>query len=323
MSYQRVLDWTGVIAGSLVALACGGSTPTPIYVPTLNETPASAPPTTADAPLPPAGTTQESSTATSSVVVSPPDAPLGGEPSESDASDSPRSAKVAEECSALCANASESCSRRSARECRANCGKYQALADRCEVQVLGAIRCQASTPKLICSNLASECVTQFQALSACEQGTPETAETTSGAPALPPGWERFEDSAAGFAVALPAGAAVETYKGHRTWLAREPSGVTYLVALLPALGASATEKRLMEATIAYLGRKCQPAVRLHGRFETERDVAERFNARCDDGNRWLGILRASREHLVLMAQVIPPGKQGVGDPFYYNFEYLK
>lgn len=320
MSYRRVLYRTGVIAGSLSALACGGATPDPLHAPASSETSA---PAAVSGAAPTATAAVATPAATPSVPLPRDGAPLGGDPGASDTATAPRSAKVADECSALCESATESCSHKSARECRANCGRYESLADHCEVQVLGAIRCQAATPKLVCSNLASECVTQFQALSACEQGTPTTTEPEPETAPLPAGWERIEVSELGFAVALPAGASIETYKGHRTWLAREASGVTYLVAVLPALDASATEKRLMEATIGYLGHKCQPAVRLHGRFETERDVAERFNARCDDGNRWLGILRASRQHLVLIAEVVPPGKQGVGDPFYYSFEYLK
>jgi hypothetical protein len=72
----------------------------------------------------------------------------------------------------------------------------------------------------------------------------------------------------------------------------------------------------------YLGHRCQPAVRLHGRFETERDVAERFDGRCADGNGWHGILRASRQNLILIAEVVPPGQEKVGDAFYYSFEKL-
>lgn len=324
----------GVVAGSLgVALGCGAGTSSKPAAPSPAPSVAEAPRVAEAPPAPPDARTAEPAS------IPPLDAqgPRVGEleASESDsalaASDdaSARAAKVdastiEAECNALCANAAETCSRKSARECRANCGKYQSLADRCEVQVLGAIRCQAAVPtKLVCSNLAGECTSEFQALSACEQGDPSsTSRAASTTLALPPGWVRVHDTEAGFEVALPLGARVAQLNGHRTWTAEGPDGASYRVAVLPALGGPATEKRLMESVLHYLGHKCQPLVKLRGRFETERDVAERFNARCEDGQRWRGILRASREHLVMVVEVLPPGVEAVGDAYYYSFEYL-
>jgi len=190
--------------------------------------------------------------------------------------------------------------------------------------VLGAIRCQAAVPKFVCSNLASECTSEFQALSACEQGEPSGVPTPATSQAsLPPGWARVQDIEVGFQVALPEGARVGELAGRRTWTAQGLDGASYRVAVLPALQGPATEKRLMESVLDYLGRKCQPLIRLHGRFETDRDVAERFNARCEDGQRWRGLLRASREQLVLIVEVLPPGVTPTGDAYYYSFEYLK
>lgn len=311
----------GVVVGSLgVVLGCGAGTPgeprTPSPAPSIAEP--LGPPTThapvSSLPAPDAGdlganqpevspaTTDENSSAAAKV-----------EPS-----------RVEAECNALCASAAQTCSRKSTRECRANCGKYQSLAERCETQVLGAIRCQAGVPKLVCSNLASECTNEFQALSACEQG--EADATPNASPSrleLPPGWQLVRDTEAAFEVALPLGARVGELQGHRTWTAEGPDGAGYRVAILPAVGARASEKRLMQAVFDYLGQQCQPLVRLHGRFETERDVAQRFNARCEDGQRWRGILRASPERLVLVVEVLPPGVQATGDAYYYSFEYLE
>lgn len=190
--------------------------------------------------------------------------------------------------------------------------------------MLGAIRCQAAVPKFVCSNLASECTSEFQALSACEQGEPsEGPAPATSEPSLPPGWAHVLDTEVGFQVALPEGARVGELEGRRTWTAQGLDGASYRVAVLPALRGPATEKRLMESVLDYLGRKCQPLVRLHGRFETDRDVAERFNARCEDGQRWRGLLRASREELVVIVEVLPPGVTPTGDAYYYSFEYLK
>lgn len=309
----------GVVAGSLgVALGCGASAP-------------SKPATVSPAPeLAPSSPNPSSTAAPEAAALSANSGELGAAENAApgdmlpegsdDASD--RSAKVESECSALCASAAESCSRKSARECRANCGKYQSLADRCEVQVLGAIRCQAAVPKLVCSNVASECTTEFQALTACEQGEPSGVPATTQAP-LPTGWARVQDMEVGFEVALPKGARVGELDGRRTWTAEGPGGASYRVAVLPALLGPATEKQLMESILDYLGHKCQPLVRLHGRFETDRDIAERFNARCEDGRRFRGLMRASREQLVLILEVLPPGATPMGDVYYYSFDYLK
>ena len=305
----------GAIAGSLMALlGCGAAAPSPTAAPT---------PAPHQTPTPSITPAPNEANAAPAELGHSDQQTLAEDVTSADADVAAHSAKVETECSALCASASETCSHKSARECRANCGKYQALAERCEVQILGAIRCQAAIPKFVCSNLASECTQQFQALSACEQGTETAPLVPSNELALPSGWQAVRDIEVGFEIALPAGAKVGELKGHRTWTAEGPAGVNYIVTVLPALAGTATEKRLMEAVLHYLGHACQPAVRLHGRFETDRDVAERFNARCENGRRWRGILRASREQLVLVAEVLPPGQEPVGDAYYYSFEYLK
>ena len=319
----------GVVAGSLgVALGCGAGTPsnpaTPSPAPSVAETPHGPPRARAAEPGASEASRHAPAPATGELGASAPEDALAPTDEGSAHAAKVESSKIEAECNALCANAAETCSRKSARECRANCGKYQSLADRCEVQVLGAIRCQATVPKFVCSNLASECTTEFQALSACERGTPSSAsEATSAGLGLPAGWVRVRDAEAGFEVALPLGARVGDLDGRRTWTAEGPDGASYRVAVLPALGGPATEKRLMESVLHYLGHKCQPLIRLHGRFETDRDVAERFNARCEDGQRWRGIMRASREQLVLVVEVLPPGVQAVGDAYYYSFGYLE
>ena len=245
---------------------------------------------------------------------------LGAAPAQPNTA-APHSAKVAAECTQLCQGAEGTCSRKSVRECRANCGKYQSLADRCEMQVLSAIRCQAAVPKLICSNLASECAQQFRELTACEHGvTPMRVES---ALSPPPDWERVEDPEGGFAIHLPRGASAGEFKGFRTWRAVTSKNAELLVAILPGIAGEPSEKRMMESVIHYLGHECQPAVRLHGRFETERDVAERFDAKCQDGRAWHGILRASLERVVLIAEVVTEQAQRIGDRYYYSFESLK
>jgi hypothetical protein len=110
--------------------------------------------------------------------------------------------------------------------------------------------------------------------------------------------------------------------GYRTWSVKTADGVTYLAAVLPPIERP-TEKDLTSLTIRYLGLDCQAGIRLHGRFETEGGVNERFYSKCSNGDAWHGMLRASSRNVVVTAERVPSGKQGTGDSFYYSFEYLK
>jgi hypothetical protein len=247
--------------------------------------------------------------------------PPAAEPEAEPSSQSAKVDRVSEECAALCENAATQCSRRSARKCRANCDRYLSLAESCESQVLGAIRCQASTPNLVCSNVVGECAQQFRALNACETGQTQALTDTASSVSPPEGWQRVQDTQEGFAVHMPAGAKLGNLNGHRTWSV-ESGGVTYLAAVLPAIQA-VSEKDLTAVTIRYLGLDCQAGIRLHGRFEKDGAVSERFDSSCRNGDEWHGMLRASGKNLVITAERVSKGKQATGDSFYYSFEYLK
>lgn len=249
------------------------------------------------------------------------DAETAQEPAVEASSQSAKADRISEECAALCENAESKCSRRSARKCRANCDRYLSLAGMCEAQVLGAIRCQASTPNLVCSNVVGECTQQFRALNACESGQPTVASDAPSTVNPPEGWQRIQDTQAGFALHMPPGAKLGQRDGHPTWSV-ESDGVTYLAAVLPPIDR-VTEKDLTRATIRYLGLDCQAGIRLHGRYETDSGVAERFDSSCRNGNQWHGMLRASSKNFIVTAEVVPPGKQATGDRFYYSFEYLE
>lgn len=233
--------------------------------------------------------------------------------------------QVEETCSELCRKASQECSSRSARKCRANCQRYQGVADRCGDEVLEALRCQASVPAQICSNVVGECVRQFQRLSACEEGEPSQAGDggSSDSPGAPAGWELLTDTSAGFSVAMPELVTPSTENGNRTWRVKDARGVTTLVSVLPPFQAEVDDKALVRKVLTILGQDCQLGMKIHGRFEADGKTAVRFDSECRNGNQWHGMLRISERHVIMTAEVVPPGSAATGEPFYYSFTYLK
>jgi hypothetical protein len=169
--------------------------------------------------------------------------------------------------------------------------------------------------------VVGECSEQFRELNACESGQSFAGGETSAAVNPPAGWQRIEDREAGFALHLPPGAQLGQRNGYRTWSV-ESEGVTYLAAVLPAV-QGVSEKDLTSVTIRYLGVDCQAGIRLHGRYEKDGAVAERFDSSCRNGDEWHGMLRASTHNLVITAELVPKGKTATGDRFYYSFEYLE
>ncbi len=298
------------VIGPFSTLSCGQPPPAP-------EPPAAAPVEPAPAPAVPEPTPPEPpqppAIATASEPTSVPDEPA--------ADASPAVDQVAEQCAALCQQASEKCSSRAARKCRANCERYAGLAERCGQEVLEALRCQASVPGLICSNVVGECKQQFQAMDACEAGKRHEVTEASSTPAAPPGWATLQDSQAGFSVAFPKLVPQQIENGNRTWRVTVESGVTYVVAVLPPFATELTDKALVRKVLVILGQSCQRDMKIHGRFETEGKVAVRFDSNCTDGKSWHGMLRISDRHVIMTAEIVPPGQQPTGNAFYYSFSY--
>jgi hypothetical protein len=197
------------------------------------------------------------------------------------------------------------------------------IADRCEGPVLEALKCQASVPGLVCSNVVGECGAEFRALSACEDGLPagEPAGPRSQ-PRLPAGWVQLKDTSIGFLVGFPKLVAAANEEGRRTWRVREDDGVSYVVSVMPPFKTEVDDKNLVRKVLTLVGIGCQKDMKIHGRFEEAGKMAVRFDTRCRDGNAWHGMLRISDEHVIMTAEIVPQGASATGDPFYYSFSYL-
>jgi len=233
-------------------------------------------------------------------------------------------AEVSEACAKLCTQATEQCSAKSARKCRANCERYESLAASCGEATLAAVHCQAATPGLVCSNVVGQCAAEFQRLSACESGqTPPAANDTPAVPvALPAGWVKLTDDTGGFSVGLPKLAEPQAENGNRTWRVQDDAGVSYVVAVLPPFQGAVTDKVLVQKMLVILGQRCQRDMKIHGRFQTGGREAVRFDSNCGNGESWHGMLRISERNIVMTAEVVPSGKTATGEAYYYSFSYL-
>ncbi|HEU5073972.1 MAG TPA: hypothetical protein VFU02_07360, partial [Polyangiaceae bacterium] len=232
--------------------------------------------------------------------------------------------EVGEACAKLCAQAAEQCSTRSARKCRANCERYEGLAERCGEATLAAVQCQAATPGLVCSNVVGPCAAEFQKLNACESGQGSSvAPEPSAAPAtLPAHWVRLTDETSGFSVGLPKLGDVQTENGNRNWRVQDEQGITYVVAVLPPFQGTVSDKVLVQKVLVILGQRCQRDMKIHGRFQSEGREAVRFDSHCGNGESWHGMLRISERNVIMTAEIVPPGRTATGDPYYYSFTYL-
>ena len=276
------------------------------------------PPPPAAAPAPPVATAEPAP-----ATPEPPSAP---EPEPSAATAPAESlAEISGACAKLCTQATEQCSARSARKCRANCERYESLAERCGEATLAAVHCQAATPGLVCSNVVGPCAAEFQALNACESGqaSPATTADTPAVPApLPASWVRLSDATAGFSVGLPKLVEVQTESGNRTWRVQDEQGVSYVVAVLPPFEGAVTDKVLVQKMLVILGQRCQRDMKIHGRFQTSGREAVRFDSNCGNGESWHGMLRISERNIVMTAEIVPSGKTATGEAYYYSFSYL-
>jgi len=283
--------------------------------------PAAPAPTAAASATPPA---EAESKAESKAEPAPLPSPPEPEPAPAASPPADHVAEVSEACTKLCAQATEQCSAKSARKCRANCERYEGLAASCGEATLAAVHCQAATPGLVCSNVVGPCAAEFQRLSACESGqTPTTASDTPAAPAaLPAGWVKLTDDSAGFSVGLPKLAEPQTENGNRTWRVQDAAGVSYVVAVMPPFQGAVTDKVLVQKMLVILGQRCQKDMKIHGRFQSGVNEAVRFDSNCMSGESWHGMLRISQKNVIMTAEIVPPGKTPLGEAYYYSFSYL-
>lgn len=121
---------------------------------------------------------------------------------------------------------------------------------------------------------------------------------------------------------MPRAAEPQMESGNRTWRVDDENGVTTVVSILPRFQGEVSDKALVRKVLVILGQQCQRDMKIHGRYQSDGKEAVRFDSHCRDGNSWHGMLRISERHVVLTAQIVPPGKTATGDAFYYSFAYL-
>ena len=278
-----------------------------------------APPPAAAEPVPaePAPSDPVPTNTEAEAAASPPESAV-----ETPANSSPAADAVASACQDLCQRAAQECSSRSARKCRANCERYQSIADRCSNEVLAALKCQASVPNLVCSNVVGPCAADFQTLTSCENGSAGATVAVAERPALPPEWTELKDDEAGFSVMLPKQVAPTGQGKQRTWRAPDASGVSYVVAVRPPFNGEVNDKNLVVRVLQIVGYDCQKDLKIHGRFEVSGKTAVRFDTVCRGGDAWHGMLRISDAHVIMTAEIVPTGMTGQGDAFYFSFAYL-
>jgi hypothetical protein len=103
---------------------------------------------------------------------------------------------------------------------------------------------------------------------------------------------------------------------------QDDAGVTYVVAVLPPFQGAVTDKVLVQKMLVILGQRCQRDMKIHGRYQSDGREAVRFDSHCGNGESWHGMLRISDRHVIMTAEIVPPGKTATGDPYYYSFSYL-
>lgn len=240
--------------------------------------PASAAPSSA-----PAGDAQESP--------EPAAAEAAPEPSnESPASAGAAPSTPAELCNQACARIGQECSSSAARDCRVNCRRYESPKPECEAVARAAMACFAKAPDLSCAFVAPDsCGKPFAAWSRCQTTGETTEEATPEAPTLPSSWQKYRDPDTRFSVVFPPGVTKTAADGKTIWSTND-QGLTYEVVVQAAPAGPPTQRSLLRAASAYLGR-CADKMKLHGMIDEEDgSVSIRFDTRCKDGTVWRGAM---------------------------------
>ncbi|MBN2196259.1 MAG: hypothetical protein JW751_25825 [Polyangiaceae bacterium] len=224
-------------------------------------------------------------------------------------------------CKRLCDQVAQSCDEAAFQRCRGACKGYVEQADGCEEEYQVALRCQTKADKAeLCANaVATRCMDQFQAIKRCQRG--ETVKTVPER-TLPPGWQRITDDKLGFTVALPASAALDPDAKLRTWHAQE-GAIDYYAAQLTAPHKPVTSPVLLRSVLELVGYRCQKNLKLHGQFEIGDEVAILFDATCNDGMEWHGMLRVRPDQALATAFRAAPNSGGLMDPLFYSYERLR
>ncbi len=199
-------------------------------------------------------------------------------------------AKATEVCETLCQRVEEACKDRWARFCRASCKDYQAVANRCPVEVQEVLSCQMNAePFLLCANIAaSNCAPLYRRFVDCREGraAPQQREKDPAESPTPEGWRRVELAEPGGSFLLPKGNDHMQNVSQRTVVRKKHR---FTVEALTDIPQKLTDKAILRVAMNYVGTECQKKLRLHGRFEKGDWIHVRFTTTCADGTPWAGI----------------------------------
>jgi hypothetical protein len=243
---------------------------------------------------------------------------------------------VATICEANCARVQESCSQGTADFCRASCRDYVFGAEECPVEIAEALRCQGSAEDfLLCSNIsAPSCSNLYRALESCRDGKTQPQiwgakkEVSNETDGMPVGWEKIEEEGFGFEHLMPNGFSLQKTADGFEASAQASDGGSYLLKGLNLGTTQATDLRVMNTAIKFVGKDCEEDLRLHGNFESKGVKHIRFDAPCKSGGGHRGFLHVWDQKIVIASGQF--AKQTFGEvlsqeleSFLFSFAPLK
>jgi len=221
-------------------------------------------------------------------------------------------------CGQMCDRMRQRCSESAVKTCRTNCKQYQSPPSGCHDEARAALECARDAEDLQCVTIApTSCNPVFLSFAACARG--EKLEAKAEQSAVPPGWERFSSTRAGFAVILPRGV-TETKEGDDAIFKVEEGPVTYSVRVRKGPDQSPTQKSFVKLALDLLGPNCSKNLRLHGMIEQKQAVSIRFDSQCKDGSEWRGQFVAAHGKLYVLALTGPKGFKAEHSAFFSSFE---
>jgi hypothetical protein len=149
-----------------------------------------------------------------------------------------------------------------------------------------------------------------------EAFVPHPIETESAS--LPSGWEKVRDDQAGFSIAMPAGATLDTKNG-RTWRATGDDGVPYTVRVLPPLPKKPDARAWIKIASDTLA-PCELETRLHGLIDKPDFLSQSYDSKCKGGGERHGSLVVLPRAFVVTAIEGPKGDHA--DAFLFGIEPL-
>lgn len=233
-------------------------------------------------------------------------------------------------CAEGCKKVATACSERAASFCEASCRDYVSGADKCPAEIRDALTCQQNADDfLLCSNIAAEsCAPLYKKMQDCRDGKvpPRAWEEVAQVVAkenIPVGFGRRGIESFGFSHFVPQGAPLEAGAASAFKVqASDSAGFLYIVESVQGDGKpKQTDASILRTATKYVGRECEPKLRLHGRYDTQGVIHTRFDTVCADGTQIRGMLHFW-EGLVVAASARSSTAQDNPhlEPFLFSFE---